>query len=219
MFSTTRKMLKIAHRGYSEKYGDNNMISFHRAIEHGFDMIELDIQLCKTGEIVIYHDVYIDKKRIDEYTLPELIQRGVSTLDFFFTQINPLSIRVFLDVKGHSDMTDKLVPMFQRFTRKQLKNIYVSGFDRRLVERITSLDLPIKIGFTTENTFTLEQLSYLASERIHFFCFHWSCLNKESIDYLHSLNKQVFTYTCDTPYVLTQMQKYNVDGIVSNRKL
>ena len=49
-------MLKIAHRGYSEKYGDNNMISFREALYAGFDMIELDILLCRTGEIVIYHD-------------------------------------------------------------------------------------------------------------------------------------------------------------------
>ena len=34
-------MLKIAHRGYSDKYGDNNMKAFHEALYAGFDMIEL----------------------------------------------------------------------------------------------------------------------------------------------------------------------------------
>ena len=47
----------IAHRGYSGKYGDNNMMSFQAAYDNGFNMIETDVQLCKTGEIVIYHDL------------------------------------------------------------------------------------------------------------------------------------------------------------------
>ena len=39
--------MKIAHRGY--KYIDNSILAFENAIKEGFDMIELDIQLCKSG--------------------------------------------------------------------------------------------------------------------------------------------------------------------------
>ena len=52
-------MLKIAHRGYSYKYKDNSIEAFIGAIEEGFDMIELDIQLCKDDEIIIFHDTMI----------------------------------------------------------------------------------------------------------------------------------------------------------------
>ena len=51
-------MLKIAHRGYSDVYGDNNMNSFQKAYEEGFDVIEMDIQLNKANELVIHHDIY-----------------------------------------------------------------------------------------------------------------------------------------------------------------
>ena len=37
-------MIRIAHRGYSAMYGDNNLRSFREAIDCGqFDMIETDI--------------------------------------------------------------------------------------------------------------------------------------------------------------------------------
>lgn len=37
------KCLSIAHRGYSSLYGDNNLVSFQEALNHSFDMIELDL--------------------------------------------------------------------------------------------------------------------------------------------------------------------------------
>lgn len=43
----TTMTLKIAHRGLSQGLKDNSKIAFEKAIEHNFDMIELDIQLCK----------------------------------------------------------------------------------------------------------------------------------------------------------------------------
>ena len=53
-------MLKIAHRGYSDKYKDNTLEAFEHAVRNHFDMIELDIQLCKSGEIIVYHDIIIN---------------------------------------------------------------------------------------------------------------------------------------------------------------
>ena len=62
--------LKIAHRGY--KFKDNTIEAFENAIKNSFDMIELDIQLCKSGEIVIYHDIVINNQYILDITLDEL---------------------------------------------------------------------------------------------------------------------------------------------------
>ena len=49
----------IAHRGYSSKYSDNTRASFVGAIDAGFDMIELDVHLCNSGELVIHHDLLL----------------------------------------------------------------------------------------------------------------------------------------------------------------
>ena len=58
------KMWQIGHRGFPDNFGDTNMVSFLEAERVGFDMIELDIQLCNTGEIVVYHDTWFKNKYI-----------------------------------------------------------------------------------------------------------------------------------------------------------
>ena len=52
-------MLKLAHRGYTKQYEDNSLEAFQEALIHNFDMIELDIQLTKDDEIIIFHDQFI----------------------------------------------------------------------------------------------------------------------------------------------------------------
>jgi glycerophosphoryl diester phosphodiesterase len=212
-------MLQIAHRGYSAKYGDNNMESFCEAIYHRFDMIELDIQLCKTGEIVIFHDTYLDGKAIIDYEVTELLPHGIITLDDFFLDISPNLIKIFLDIKGSPDVAYPLINMLSAlFTDQQLRNIYISGFGRHSIETLRNTHLPICLGLTTSNDFTLEQLEVL-TKSIDFVCLHWTALNHENIDFLKSKNKLVFSYTCENEHNYRVMKQYSLDGIVTNYPL
>lgn len=52
----------IAHRGYSSLFPENTLASFAGAIDIGVDYIELDVQLTKDGQVVVFHDD--DLKRI-----------------------------------------------------------------------------------------------------------------------------------------------------------
>lgn len=212
-------MLQIAHRGYSAKYGDNNMESFCEAIYHRFDMIELDIQLCKTGEIVIFHDTYLDGKAIIDYEVTELLPHGIITLDDFFLDISPNLIKIFLDIKGPPDIAYPLINMLSAlFTDQQLRNIYISGFGRHSIDTLRNTRLPICVGLTTSNDFTLEQLEAL-TKSLDFVCLHWTALNHENIAFLKSKNKLVFSYTCENEHDYRVMKQYSLDGIVTNYPL
>lgn len=48
--------LVIAHRGASSELPENTLAAFRRAAEHCADGIELDVQPCATGELVVFHD-------------------------------------------------------------------------------------------------------------------------------------------------------------------
>ena len=55
-------MLFIAHRGFGNNiYNDNSFDAYDNAIKNNFNIIEMDVQLCKSGEIIIYHDINIMK--------------------------------------------------------------------------------------------------------------------------------------------------------------
>lgn len=207
-------MLKIAHRGLSHFYPDNSMQAFNQAIDNGFDMIELDIQLCKNNEIVIFHDTYYLSKLIKDYSLEECHRLNILSLDEFLSSLNSKTVKLFFDLKGSMDVCEPLIEKLIQFN-VCFENIYISTFNRHHISRLRSYDLPLNIGFTTETTYTIEDLDYLTID-IDFFCVHWTALSKELINYFKNKNKYVFTFTAKEYFILNYMKQFDVDGIVTN---
>ena len=48
--------LKIGHRGAKGHVAENTLESIKKAMLLKVDMIEIDVHLCKTGELVVIHD-------------------------------------------------------------------------------------------------------------------------------------------------------------------
>jgi len=53
--------LIFGHRGVSDETPENTVVGFERAVEMGLAGVELDVQLCRSGELVILHDEEVDK--------------------------------------------------------------------------------------------------------------------------------------------------------------
>src|SRR6056297_2287931 len=54
-------VLKIGHRGAMGYEPENTLRSFKKAIELNVDMVELDVYVCSSGELVVIHDDKVDK--------------------------------------------------------------------------------------------------------------------------------------------------------------
>ncbi len=73
------KPLVIAHRGYSRVAPENTLLAYQKAIEVGADMVEMDINLTKDGELVMIHDHFLERTTngfglVQDCTLDELKQ-------------------------------------------------------------------------------------------------------------------------------------------------
>ena len=211
-------MLKIAHRGYSDKYKDNTLEAFKHAVRNHFDMIELDIQLCKSGEIIVYHDTIINSRMIIDCTLEELkkIDHDIITLETFFKKIKSFDIKIFLDVKGFSNIVQPLI----QFIKKNLfyiyiPNLYISSFNFTIIEQLKKYRIPFKLGITTSNYYTKNQINNMLDD-IDFVCIDWTILDQIIVDYLKGKNKMVFSCTCENLFIYNFMKKFQLDGIVSN---
>ena len=72
-----------AHRGlWGEGIPENSLAAFRRAAEHGF-AIELDVQLSRDGEVMVFHDYTLDRVcgkagRPCDFTAAELSQISLS---------------------------------------------------------------------------------------------------------------------------------------------
>ncbi len=85
---TALQYKNYAHRGFHNKsktIPENSMAAFQKAVEHGYG-IELDIQLTKDEQLVVFHDDTLNRvcgidNRLDSYTYKELKQFSLCGTD------------------------------------------------------------------------------------------------------------------------------------------
>jgi len=211
-------MLKIAHRGHSEKGRENTLYAFETAKSRGFDMIEMDIQLDKNDEIVIYHDVHMDFEMVETMTFLEMKRKcpELLRLSDLFEQFDYTNIRIYLDMKGSYRLAFFLCKLLVKM-KINMTNIWLASFNIMHLELVQSINPEYKVGYITSNTLSNEQSDYIVNKcNIRFICYNWDCLYEENIQRLHEQGVMVFYYTLSNPKILYYTSRFDLDGIVSD---
>ena len=88
-------------------------------------MIEMDIQLDKNKELVIFHDLHIKDKWVKDMTLDEIqiIHPQTLSLEQFFTHFDYQSIELYFDLKGSEDVVPQLLKYIQKYNINTSKNM------------------------------------------------------------------------------------------------
>lgn len=73
-----KKVLVIAHRGYTRYFPDNTLEAFLAAREIGVDGVEFDVQETAGGRFVVFHDDNIEGNSISSLKLEDIEQLRVS---------------------------------------------------------------------------------------------------------------------------------------------
>ena len=214
-------MIEIAHRGYSDLYKDNSRQSFMSSVLHQFDMIELDIQLTKDNKIIIYHNTFIENSLICNLDYKEILEldKEIMVLEEFLSLIDISKIRIYLDIKGKNL---EIVNLLNNLLKNNpyIYNIFFASFHLIIISELHKINPFFQLGFITENMFPVEIfLMIIKTNNLKFISFHWTMLESSVIDFLHCNNVMVFTYTSKNKEILSFMEKYDVDGIVTNGKL
>lgn len=154
-----------AHRGCSQRYPENTITSFSKALELfdlGLTGIELDIQLTKDNELVVIHDEKIDRTTdgsgfVRDYTLEELktfhIHTGKKEAEHIPT------IKEVLDL-----LSDALKKGFM--LNIELKNgIYpYPGMEERIVKTISEYGVEKSIIYSSFYAASIEKIKRLVPD-------------------------------------------------------
>ena len=230
--NSIKNILKIAHHGYTPicKSRQNTLFAFKNAVEHNFDMIELDVQLCKSDEIVIHHDKHIPYNGkltpIIDITLNnlQLSNPYLITLQDFFNNIDiSKKMKLYIDIKGNTNTIIKPLIDLLYNNYSTFENIIVGSFNRKHLEEIERHNKDLSIdneyyinkAFITENIFEMKQLENILENK-EYFITNWTMLDKETIQYCRGRNIKVFCYTAKSNNIVEYMKKYDIDGIVSD---
>jgi glycerophosphoryl diester phosphodiesterase len=71
------RVLNIAHQGGEDEFPSNTLYAFHKAMDTGADMLELDVGVTRDNHVVVMHDTSVDrttngKGLVKNYTLRQI---------------------------------------------------------------------------------------------------------------------------------------------------
>lgn len=156
-----------AHRGCSQRYPENTILSFEKAIElKNLTGIELDVQMTKDGELVVIHDERVDRTTegigfVRDFTLKELkrlhiyadekMAQEIPTMEEVLDLLAPrlknglkLNIELKNSVYDYPGMENKLLELIEK---KILgRGIVYSSFSAKSMEMLKELNPKAETG-------------------------------------------------------------------------
>jgi glycerophosphoryl diester phosphodiesterase len=224
--SKMKQPLNIGHRGAMGHETENTIASVKKALELGVDMIEIDVFVIKSGELVVFHDEILDSLtdtsgNIEDFTLEELqkvVVKGNHRIPTLEEVINTIDQKVPLNIELKGKNTAKpTFELLQTFYKKGRKKdaFVISSFLWDELETFRKLDAEIALAVLTEEN-PLEAMAMgkkLKAEAINPW---WKTLTKENVKQLHEEGFKIYTYTVNEPEDIKTVTQLGVDGIFFN---
>ena len=228
-------MIKLGHRGYSDKYPENTMMAFKAAINGNFDGVETDVQLTKDNQLVLIHDETINRTSngrgyVKDYTYQELckfnfnyrfknVEAKIPLLAELLDYCYGKDVILNLEIK-----TDKIqYPNIEQMTydlvkeKGMLKQVMFSSFHLDSLLKLQSIDPDLYLGYLFEDEYQKNKELVL---KHHFHCHSkYVFLNEQEIkDYLkHHLD--VNTWTVNDEEIKDFLLEAGVKTIITNKDI
>jgi glycerophosphoryl diester phosphodiesterase len=222
----SKQPLIIAHRGASGYEPENTLCSFRRALDMGADMIELDVYVCKSGEVVVIHDETIDRTTNGIGSVAELNWATLQTYDAGKGESIPLLSQVF-------DLVDKrliinvelkdihaaqpvaqLIAEYIQNKQWSYNHFIISSFDHDALVRLRAYNPLLHIGALfeggTEQVFITKELG------AKYVIVDYESVTKNLVDTAHANGLEIFAYTVNTAQLAHVLQRLAIDGIITN---
>ncbi|HLV38644.1 glycerophosphodiester phosphodiesterase [Xanthomarina sp.] len=219
--------LKIGHRGAKGYIAENTLESIQKALDIGVDGIEIDVHVCASGELVVFHDFTLDRMtngtgEIKKVSLSELKQLKVNNEFLIPTLEEVLDVidkKCFLNIelKGRHTAA-KTCEVIQKHIREKAwsySDFIVSSFQHFELEAVYKIDKNIPLGVLSKASMTeaTEFAKTIKAAAIHP---NYALLTSENIKLAQSNGYKVYTWTVNDEQTIKRMKSYGVDGIISD---
>jgi glycerophosphoryl diester phosphodiesterase len=153
--------LVFAHRGFGDLAPDNSLYAVERALQAGMDGVDVDGQLTRDGELVIFHDLSVDRLTADTGRVRDKTLAQMLALDLgpkYAPDIREAYVRTFEDflraVKGRGILMVEL----------KVPGLAPSGIEERAVEIIRKHDARRDVVLSSFNPLVLYRIKRLDPE-------------------------------------------------------
>lgn len=222
------KCLKIAHRGIHKNSPENSLSSFKDAIKYGADVIELDVRLCGSGEVIVFHDPWfkrmlgvsgnVKKSNFSDISKLTYINsnESIPLLKDVLSQFSD-KISINIEIKdinlSNHDVAKKVIELLAKINFPE--SIWVSSFNPLVLDFIKTVEPRVKTGFLFNKT---KYIPLLLSQFLHFDAWHpnFELVDEEFVKVARRKNKKIYPWTVNNKDEITRLKNLNVDGIITD---
>ncbi|MDW7667326.1 MAG: glycerophosphoryl diester phosphodiesterase membrane domain-containing protein [Bacillota bacterium] len=229
---TGRDVKVIAHRGIVNDEIENSIEAIKASLKANIDVVELDIQMTKDGEIILHHDrnlkrIFGVEKNIEELTYKEIIElealnnehfhydgKLIATLDEALELIEG-QIDIQIDVKTYGQgekLANRIVTIIDKYD--MIENAYIQSFDREFIERVEKLNSKIKTCQIMY--YVLGDLSYINAD---YFTVEKGLLSQKLVGKARKEEKGIWVWTVNNEEDVKEVLQYDIDGIITKNPL
>lgn len=219
-----------AHRGSSGAAPENTMAAFRQAIADGADYIELDVQTCADGTVVVIHDrdlmrVAGDPRRVEDLTLDQLrgIDVGGHFAPEFAGQRVPTLAEVIHLVRGHAHLNielkynrpdQALIPAVGDLLQREqfLDQCVITSLNAGALEEFRGREPHPPTGLIV--TASIGRISRVEED---FLSLSAQRVTARTLNEARRANKPVHVWTVNDPREMLQMIESGVDNIITDK--
>jgi len=214
-------MMIIGHRGAAAIEPENTLLSIERALDIGVDAVEIDIHLSKDKELVVIHDMTVDRTTngtgpVSGYTLQEIKRLDAGKGEAIPTLqevIDLIDRRVMLVIELKEEGTERSV--VDLIIRNNLfDKACVISFWHRLVKTVKEMDSRIKTGGLLVGSPVDACIATHASADA--LVMKYSFVDREFVKIAHKKGLKVFIWNIDDQDLLKPYVDMGVDAIGTN---
>lgn len=209
-------MLIIGHRG-CDGYMENTINAFQYAVDCGCDMLEMDIQFTKDKQIIVFHDLNCErllpiKGLIKNKTYDELKKYNISLLKNILDKF--INIKLYIEFKNtfNSHFFNQTMKLLSNYNNK---NIYLASFNYNYFVEFLNYKHLYKIGYITSNNL----INIPKINNADFISINYELVDNTICNYFNTKNIDVYVFTINNKYILDDIIKYNINGIVTDKPL
>jgi len=222
-----KKILKIGHRGAKGHLTENTMASIEKAIDLGVDGIELDVHVCASGEVVVFHDFTIDRLtngtgEVSTFSLSALkkmtLMGGyqIPTLVEVLNRIKNTCI-VNIELKGKQTTVgvSKIINDYVGKHGWKYQDFIVSSFQHELLQEVFEINKKIPLGVITEVPIeaALDFAKTIQAKSIHP---DYTLLTRQTVNCIKKEGYEIYPWTVNDIKAIKRMQTYQVHGIITD---
>lgn len=220
--------ISASHRGVSEQNGvQNSITALNKTAKDHPDYIEMDVQLTKDNQFVVFHDFNLKKltgvnNTPGNMNLKDLTKLKVRennqvapmvSFDDYLKSANAIHQKLLIEFKTTDKNNTQLV---ERFMRKYQNNLVenhhiIQSLNFELIEDAKKIAPTVEAGY-------IVPFNIIGPPKSHsdFYTVEFSTVNKHFMQAAHNDGKKVFAWTPNDEKSILRMMYFGADGVITD---